>query len=171
MAKPTLYQMLEYLGVGLTSQMKTILRALKKGEVEENKLAEALKIRVNDVRKLMYELSRKGFVKYKKLKSDDKQWWYIYLWELDTPKIEGDYLHRKEKDLFNLKEQLAQTEKETYRCDSCQLRASTEEALDVGFICTNCGEALSEIKRKGTAAQLERDIKKLEQEISACGKK
>ena len=60
--------MLEYLGIILTPQTKSILRSLKKGEVDENQLAESLKVRVNDIRKQMYGLSHNGYVKYTKQK-------------------------------------------------------------------------------------------------------
>ena len=170
MAKPTLYQMLEYLKVVLTPQMKTVLRALKKGEVDENKLAETLKVRVNDIRKLMYALSHNGYVKYTKQKSEDKQWWYLYLWRLDADKIKGDYLFRKRRELADANEQLDKAKQSVFRCVKCGLEPSEEQALEAGYTCPDCDSPLSEIKRRTTTAKLERDVERLEKDIAAAGK-
>lgn len=170
MQKPTLYQMLEYLGIILTQGMKSILRALKKKAVDENKLAETLKVRVNDIRKQMYELSKSGYVKYTKLKNESKQWWYIYLWRLDINKIKFDYLSRKRQELSNIKEKLAVLRRNVFRCAKCGVEFSIEQALEAGYVCPDCETPLSEIKRRAMAVKLEKDIKRLESEIKVAEK-
>jgi len=170
MAKPTLYQMLEYLKVVLTPQMKTVLRALKKDEVDENKLAETLKVRVNDIRKLMYVLSRNGYVKYTKQKSESKQWWYLYLWRIDMIKIRADYLFWKRRELANIKERLEKAKQSMFRCMNCSREPSEEQALEAGYICPSCDSPLSEIKRRTTTIKLEKEVERLEKDISAAGK-
>jgi transcription initiation factor TFIIE subunit alpha len=168
MQKPTLYQMLEYLGVILTPQMKSILRALRKGEVDENKLAETLKVRVNDIRKLMYILSHNGHVKYTKQKSESKQWWYIYLWRLDMNKIKSDYIFKKRRELADIKERLDKARRSVFRCAKCGIEFSVEQALEAGYICHECDSPLSEIKRQTSAAKLEREVARLEKDIKVC---
>ena len=168
MAKPTLYQMLEYLGIILTPQMKSILRALKKGQVDENKLAETLKVRVNDIRKLMYSLSHNGFVKYTKKKSESKQWWYIYLWRIDLRKIKLDFVSKKKRALSDVTERLDRARRSAFRCAKCGLEFSTEQALEAGYLCPDCEIPLNEIKRQMIAAKLEREIELLEKSIKSC---
>ena len=162
-----MYQMLEYLGIVLTPKMKILLRALRKGEVDENKLAETLKVRVNDIRKLMYELSHNGYVKYTKQKSESKQWWYIYLWRLDKIKIKFDYIFRKRRELVDANEQLDKARQSMFRCAKCGREFSEERALDVGYICPDCEVPLNEIKRRTATVKLERTIAQLEKDIAA----
>lgn len=168
MAKPTLYQMLEYVGIVLTPQMKSILRALKKGTVDENKLAETLKVRVNDIRKLMYSLSHNGFVKYTKKKSESKQWWYIYLWRLDICKLKSDFLAKKKRELSDVQERLDTARRSAFRCNKCGLEFSEERALEAGYLCPDCEVPLNEIKRQMIAAKLEREIELLDKSIGSC---
>jgi len=150
--------------------MKDVLRALKKGEVDENQLAETLKIRVNDVRKSMYELSHNGYVKYTKQKSESKQWWYIYLWRFDMRKIKYDYLFKKRRELADAQERLNKARQSVFRCAKCGLELSLEQALEAGYICPECESQLSEIKRRTTTAKLERDVAQLDKEVKAVEK-
>jgi len=165
MKKPSIEVMLEYLNIKVTLGLKKVLKYLKKGKVDENKIAELMKVRVNDVRKLIYKLSHKGYAVYTKEKSESRQWWYVYTWDLDKHKIERDYVAEKIRELDSVKAKLVMEKKTEFRCAECNKRFSYEEALDVGFICLNCSGALNEIKRRMAAAKLEREVGRLEKDI------
>ena len=165
MKKPSVEVMLEYLAVKMTPGLKKVLGYLKRGKVDENKIAETMKVRVNDVRKLIYKLSHKGYAVYTKEKSESRQWWYVYTWELDKHKIERDYITEKMREVNRVKAQLATEKKTEFRCSGCNRRFSYTEALDIGFICIECDGALAEIKRRMAAAKLERDVERLEKDI------
>lgn len=164
-------QMLEFLGVEVTPEIKKILKIIKKSkEIDENKLAETMKSRVNDVRKIMYTLMSKGIVKYTKVKSEEKQWWYIYLWRLDENGLAHNYIAKKMKMLKAKEDLLGEERSNAFRCDGCGTRFTVEQALENDYFCPNCSGLLSEIKRKGNVAQLEREVKELIKDIEEMKK-
>lgn len=169
--KPNIEQMLLYLDINITPEMKKLVSALKKADsIDENKLAEQMKMRVNDIRKLMYELSVKGLVKYTKNKSDDNQWWYIYLWHLDADAIKHNWITKKVRELDQKIRELEEERSNVFRCNGCGLQFKQEDALDAGYICSQCGGVLTDIKRRVNAAQLEREIKEIKKNLEVFNK-
>ena len=170
MRKTKLEKMLEYLGIEVDPQIHKVLISFKKEKVDENKLAEQLEVRVNEIRKIMYKLSIRGYVSYTKQKSEEKRWWYIYFWELNEKKILEDYISKKKAELSRKEATLEREKDYTFRCKRGCGKFKYDIALEHGFECPECGSHLIEIKRRAEVKELEGNIGKLEKELGKLEK-
>jgi len=166
MAK-TLLQMLEEIGVSLVDEMLLkVLKLLEKGkDVPEDAIAAKLKIKVNATRKLLYQLSSRGFVTYNKKRDPKKKWWYLYFWSLDMDRIRALYLEHKLRTLQQKRAELEAEQKFAFECQSCQRKYSYEDALETDFSCPACGSILVEAKPTKPVLKLKGEIEGIEKEI------
>ncbi|MBT3582452.1 hypothetical protein HN924_03180 [Candidatus Woesearchaeota archaeon] len=162
----SILNILREIGIIIDDDALKVLEILeKKSIVNENDIADALEMRVNDVRKALYKLGNFGFVSYTKEKDIEKKWWYIYNWQLDKAKIHYKYmqhlraiLHRKEQDLLS-------EEKYAFQCNKCKLKYTYDSALEQGFYCGECNGILKNVTNSRLISQLTKDIKLLLEQV------
>lgn len=144
-----------------------IVKALeKKKEVTDEELAEMTGIRVNNVRKILYEFYDIGIADFKRIR-DKETGWYYYYWFLETKRLDEIIRNRKMKELNELKKMLDQETSEIYYwCGKPgHPRLIFDEAMEYQFQCPICGEILMEHDNSAIVEDLKKRIEELEMEL------
>ena len=134
-------------------------------EVSDEEIAQKLNMRVNDVRRALYELARYGIVSYKRI-SRRESFWYTYRWFIDKDTLARVLLQRKKNVLRKLEERLSYEESNVfYACPFDGSRYSFDEAFENYFKCPKCGSDLIEVNNQEVVNILRKLIDKLRKEI------
>jgi len=149
-----------------------LVKLLKnKKNVSEFKLAEALKIEINQARNMLYRLYNVNLVSFVR-KKDKKKGWYIYYWTFDLKRVK--YLAKvlKRKRLEELKEKLEKEKSsQFFVCPNKCVRLDFDHAMSFEFKCPECGTIVQQEDNTERIRKLETEIKKLEEEIKQEEKK
>lgn len=110
--------------------------------VNEFKIAEKLKLTINQTRNILYKLLAQSIV-YSIRKKDVKKGWYIYSWAINYQKSMEKLTEMKKKEI-NQYEHLLQSRqsKRFYVCPAECIEVSDENAMLHDFKCQECGQLL-----------------------------
>ncbi|MFH1823266.1 MAG: hypothetical protein ABH817_00930 [archaeon] len=110
-----------------------------KKDVNEFKIADKLKLTINQVRHILYKLSDQSILTSNR-KKDKKKGWYTYFWTLDIPKSLAVLLKFKEKEIEVFENILKSRQTKTYyTCPNACMELSEEGAMHHNFFCPECG--------------------------------
>ncbi len=142
-----------------------------KREFTDEEIAEELGIEINDVRKALFYLYEIGLADYKR-KRDDETGWMEYYWRIHYEK-ENEVLKRELlKTKKKLQEKLEMEEENIYYlCPNGCVKVNYEEAMDLGFTCPRCGEALVYFDTTAVLEKLREEIKKIDELLAEISKK
>lgn len=130
-----------------------------KKNFSEFKLAEALGQEINYTRNQLYRLLKFNLVSFIK-KKDKRKGWYIYYWTFKLRQVKYLMVKLKEERLEKLKERLRrEQETQFYSCKSKCMRVQFDAAIDLQFMCPECGE-VQELENN------EEQIKNIQKEIN-----
>ena len=136
-----------------------------KKDVNEFKIAEKLKLTINQVRNLLYKLDAHDVVSFIR-KKDKRKGWYIYYWSLDTLKSLKLLARIKEKNIQQLNHVLASHEnKRFFRCKGCDVELTEENALTHNFICSECGCLFELSDNKSKILEIKKSMAKEKKEL------
>ncbi len=141
-----------------------------KKDVNEFLIAKKLKLTINQVRNMLYKLSDKGLVSFKR-KKDSRKGWYIYFWTLNTSKslelLEKKFL----EEITQLEQKLKNRKvKRFYFCEICKVEVSEETALLNNFTCPECGQVYSLAENEKIIKELKSRINKLKKNLEMLEK-
>lgn len=132
----------------------------KKRDVNEFKIAEKLKMTVNQVRNLLYKLDAQDIVTFIR-KKDKRKGWYIYYWSLDIVKSLKLLAKIKEREIQQLNYALKSHEnKRFFLCKQCDIELTEENALVHDFICPECGTLLQLKDNKEKILEIKKNMAK-----------
>lgn len=139
---------------------------LDKEETTDEEIANETGIRLNLVRKILYDLYDNRVVDYRRTR-DDSTGWYSYHWHVEPEQALELISENKRALLDKLKDRL-EHEKSTlfFTCGNDCPRLQFDEALEKNFECPSCGEEMTEFDNSGIIKSLEKQIEMLEQENS-----
>ena len=112
-----------------------LLRMLvKKKNFSEFKLAEKLKLNINQVRNVLYRMSEHNLVSFTR-KKDKTKGWYIYYWTFDERQAKNLFLFKKRNRLAELKNVLNEKKEEEtfFACTTDFIKLTVNEALESEF--------------------------------------
>ncbi|MBU2523170.1 MAG: hypothetical protein KKE23_02675 [Nanoarchaeota archaeon] len=110
--------------------------------VNEFKIAERLKLTINQTRNILYKLLAQGMV-YSIRKKDVKKGWYIYSWSINYQKSMEKLTEMKKKEINQYEHVLqSRQSKRFYVCPSECIEVSDENAMLHDFKCQECGQLL-----------------------------
>src|SRR3989338_4626983 len=164
--KPPQYEVLVKEVVG--DEVVQLLRVLgAKRNVSEFKLAEKLKLNINQVRHLLYKMHEHNLVTSTRRK-DKKKGWYIYYWTFHVQEAKALLTIHQQTKLERLKKELVEeSTQDHFICKSECLRLTPEEALENEFKCPECGEVMVQEVKEKHIEELKKQIAYLEQEMTA----
>jgi len=147
-----------------------------KKDVNEFKIAEKLKLTINQTRNILYKLSANEIVSFIR-KKDKKKGWYIYYWTLNIQKSIARFIILKKKEISEMRNLISSYEnRHFYFCPNCSIELNEENSLLHNFVCPECGKLLQfdthekkvqELRHKIESA--EQQLKKAEEEFSKIG--
>lgn len=154
--------------IGGEEYLKVARALLNSEDVTDEEIASATGLRINIVRKVLYDMFGKALISGVRVK-DEKKGWFVYRWRARRDYADSFIENQKRKILERLKKRLEYEESaEFYHCnnESCS-RLSFEEAIEVLFKCPNCKGLLnkvdnSDIKKalRYKIDEIARDLKK-----------
>lgn len=138
---------------------------LEKNEATDEEIANELDVRLNLVRKILYDLYDNQVVDYRRTR-DEESGWYIYYWHVEPDRALELLNENKRTLLEKLKNRLEHEESTMFFtcCDDCP-RIEFDEAVEHGFECPKCGEKMEEFDNSGIVNALKGQIETLEQEL------
>lgn len=140
-----------------------------KENISEFKLADKMKITVNQVRNMLYRLSDKNLVSFIR-KKDKKKGWYIYYWTFDSKRALELIFELKRKKVNQLREELAKERGENFfSCPNKCVRLNYVDALEIQYKCPECGQILMQVDNTRKIERMEAEIKELEKEVAGEG--
>ena len=139
---------------------------IEEEEATDEEIANEIEIRLNLVRKILYDLYENEVVDYKRTRDEDTGW-YIYYWHMEPDKALELLNENNETLLKKLRDRLDH-EKSTmfFKCENNHPRVEFDEAVDTGFECPDCEEKLEEFDNSGIVDSLERQIETLNQQLT-----
>jgi transcription initiation factor TFIIE subunit alpha len=134
-------------------------------EMDEFSLAERLGMDVKTVRKILYRLYDTRLVSFRRIK-DDETGWYIYLWKFDEGKL-NVLVHRIRKErVEKLRGRLDyERDNQFFMCESGCTRLPFSEAMEMGFVCNQCGSKLDFQDNSNLIKQMESQLKEIERAV------
>jgi transcription initiation factor TFIIE subunit alpha len=136
-----------------------------KDKLTDEEIANDLGMKINTVRRALYNLLEQGLVSYRRVR-DKSSGWFVYYWSLNTDKLNVALLQRKEKVLSKLKARLRyEEENEFYVCPVDGSRYTFAEALEYDFKCPRCGEHLVHQDNTDIKEVLRERIARIEEEL------
>jgi len=146
-----------------------VVKVLKElNEASDEVIANNSKVRINDVRKILYKLYDYALVSCNRVR-DDKTGWYTFYWKLQPDQVDAFIRSRKRRVLEKLKARLEYENLHSFFvCEKCpDVRVTFEEAMESAFKCTSCGGKLIEADNSEFKKALQEIISKLEAELSS----
>jgi transcription initiation factor TFIIE subunit alpha len=145
---------------------ETIIDILQdKKDVNEFKIAEKLKLTINQTRNILYKLFANEIASFIR-KKDKKKGWYIYYWTFNIPKALGRFIILKKKEISDMRNIISSYEnKHFYFCPACSIELNEENSLIHNFICPECGKLLQFDTHEKKIQELKHKIEQAEQQL------
>ena len=151
--------------IATDDSVKVFRNLYNQNNVSEFKLAEDLKLNINNIRNILYSLHAHNLV-YSIRKKDKEKGWYIYYWTFNMPYAKELLLKRKNERLNELKHRLTDREnKNFFKCPDNHTKAKLEEAMEHDFKCFDCGKLLIEENKEKAIAEIKEETSLIEKDI------
>jgi len=131
-------------------------------EITDNEIADKTQIRLNMVRKALYNLYDHSLVALRQSR-DKETGWFIFNWRLQPDQLESFILNQKRRVLEKLETRLEyEKSHEFYTCQTpgCK-RFPFEEAFELLFKCPSCNKPLMHFNNDCFIEILTRKIKQI----------
>ncbi len=130
--------------IGGDEYLKVARSLLKADDATDEEIASSTGLRINMVRKVLYDLFGKSLITGIRVK-DERKGWFVYRWRTRREEVENFIENQKKKIVERLQQRLDyENASDFYHCknDDCQ-RVTFEDALEEMFKCTSCGNILN----------------------------
>ena len=152
--------------LGGDEYLKVARSLLKAQNATDEEIASSTGLRINMVRKVLYDLFGKSLITGIRVK-DERKGWFVYRWRSRREEVENFIHNQKKKIKGRLQERLDyENSSQFYHCgnNDCD-RVTFENALDQFFKCPSCGEVLNlkknEAQKKGFTKKIDEIAKDL----------
>jgi transcription initiation factor TFIIE subunit alpha len=135
-------------------------------EITDDEIANKTGIRLNSVRKILYKLYDHSLVSLRRTR-DPKTGWFIFHWKLQPDQLEGFILSQKRRVLEKLSVRLDyEKNHDFYFCGNQECkRVPFEDAVELVFHCSGCGEALVHFGNEKMIVKLSEKVEVLRKEL------
>ncbi|UCG90695.1 MAG: hypothetical protein JSU57_02905 [Candidatus Heimdallarchaeota archaeon] len=131
-------------------------------EDEEERIS---RIALKEVRKSLYKLNERSLARYRRVR-DKETGYFVYYWSPILERIFDLIINRRKLSIKKLRQRLDYEQRNLlYVCDEGHTPVTFSDAFELGFICTTCGEELSQKDNENTIKFLKRKIKELDEEV------
>ena len=145
--------------------VKVVKVLLNESEVSDDLIAERTGMRLNQVRRILYDLLDKHVVSYRR-EVDEERGYFLYSWSLNKEGLREIVKERKRLVLNRLRERLQfEEQKVFFICpNGCGDRIPFERAIDQQFKCLHCGVILQSFDNQKMIEKLRAMIRALERD-------
>ncbi len=158
-------EVIEFLEETVGEEGLEVVKALIGRELTDESLSGETELKLNIVRKILYQLYDYRLASYVRTK-DKEIGWYIYTWTLDLGKIKSVIDNRKERVLKELNQKLEyETNHVFFCCNNDNSKIPFDLASECGFKCPHCNGTMAYHDNQSLILSLEEEIQKLKQEL------
>ena len=153
--------------IGGEEYQKVAQALLNTQDATDEEIAGATGMRINVIRKVLYDMFGKALITGIRVK-DEKKGWFVYRWRAKSDQIDNFIDNQKKKILDRLQKRLEYEESsEFYHCgnNECQ-RIKFDVAIESFFKCPTCNENLAMTDNNYTKEALRYKIDQILSEIS-----
>ena len=142
-----------------------VAKTLFDGEITDDEVAKRIEIRVNLVRRILYELYENRVVSYRRVR-DEHSGWYIYYWRIE-PERAREYFNDNKRLLLQKLEDRLEVERNTmfFGCEDGCPKLPFDLAAENDFKCPRCGRKLLAYDNSNVITALERQIESLREHL------
>ena len=142
-----------------------LAKTLSNQELTDDELAKRAGIRINLVRKILYDLYENRVVSYRRTR-DENSGWYVYYWRIE-PERALEYFNTNKRLLLQKLEERLEHERSSmfFNCVNACPKLPFELAAENDFKCPRCGEKLEPYDNTSVITALERQIESLRQHL------
>jgi len=130
--------------IGGDEYLKVARSLLKSEDATDEEIASSTGLRINMVRKVLYDLFGKALITGIRVK-DEKKGWFVYRWRSRRDEVEN-FIEGQKKKIAERLQQRSDFENSSdfYHCgnNDCS-RVTFENALELFFKCPSCGSVLN----------------------------
>lgn len=129
--------------IGGDEYHKVARSLLKSIDATDEEIASSTGLRINMVRKILYDLFGKSLISGVRVK-DEKKGWFVYRWRSRREEVEGFIENQKKKIISRLEHRINyERSSEFYHCGNSDCtRITFENALETMFKCPRCSKIL-----------------------------
>ena len=152
--------------IGGDEYLKVARSLLKVQDATDEEIASSTGLRINMVRKVLYDLFGKALITGVRVK-DDRKGWFVYRWRSRRDEVENFINNQKKKIVERLQQRLDyENSSQFYHCgnNDCN-RMTFEEALEEFFKCSSCGKALNLKKNEKLQNAFIKQIDKIRKDV------
>jgi transcription initiation factor TFIIE subunit alpha len=145
--------------IGGDEYLKVARSLLKTEDATDEEIASSTGLRINMVRRVLYDLFGKGLITGVRVK-DERKGWFVYRWRSRRDEVENFIENQKKKILNRLQQRLDyENSSDFYHCgnEDCS-RSTFEDALELFFKCPSCGQVLNLKKNEKIRKNFSRKI-------------
>ena len=154
--------------IGGDEYLKVARSLLKAEDATDEEIASSTGLRINMVRKVLYDLFGKSLITGIRVK-DERKGWFVYRWRSRREEVENFIEKQKKKIGERLQQRLDyENSSEFYHCgkEECP-RITFEDALEAMFKCPSCNQVVNlkknEKAKKGFAKKIDEIAKDMQQ--------
>lgn len=135
-------------------------------ETTDDELILKTGLKLNNLRKLLYQLFEQGLVSYRRVRDKDAGW-FKYYWRINRTGLNILLNGKKKKILTKLKDRLQyETANMFFICPTCGVRYTFEDAVETNFHCPTCVGKLDSVNNQDIICVLKVKIQELERNIN-----
>jgi transcription factor E len=148
----------DYIQVKAGSLGLSMVQLIEQGFTTIDELAEELRMPRRATRKILYQMNKEWILGYKRFRKDAK---INFQWFPTPEKIHRMVRNTRTDEIKELEERIQfEQDHKFFECCTCKSRCLYTEAMDFGFICERCGEALTSCDNSATIDELKSQLKK-----------
>ena len=154
--------------IGGEEYLKVARALLNTDDATDEEIASATSLRINIIRKVLYDMFGKALITGIRVK-DEKKGWFVYRWRAKQDQVDNFIDNQKKKILDRLQRRLEYEESsEFYHCGNGDCpRVRFDSAVELFFKCPNCKGSLNMIDNSKVKEALHYKIKQITADISS----
>ena len=152
--------------IGGDEYLKVARSLLKAEDATDEEIASSTGLRINMVRKVLYDLFGKSLITGIRVK-DERKGWFVYRWRSRREEVENFIEKQKKKISERLQQRLDyESSSEFYHCgnEDCP-RVTFEDSLEAMFKCPSCNQVLNLKKNDKAKKAFAKKIDKIKNDM------
>jgi transcription initiation factor TFIIE subunit alpha len=155
--------------IGGEEYLKVARGLLNTNDATDEEIASVTGLRINIIRKVLYDMFGKALITGIRVK-DEKKGWFVYRWRAKRDQVDSFIDNQKKKVLDRLQKRLEYEESsEFYHCGNKDCpRVKFDSAVELFFKCTICKGPLNMVDNGRVKDALRYKIEQITAEMSSC---
>jgi len=154
--------------IGGDEYLKVARSLLKTQDATDEEIASSTGLRINMVRKVLYDLFGKALITGIRVK-DERKGWFVYRWRTRKDEVENFIQNQKKKIVERLQQRLDyESSSDFYHCGNEDCRKLTfQDALEEFFKCPTCGKVVNIKKNEKLKKALQYKVEQINKDLNS----